>query len=199
MPGALSFDPGHAKHRSARRERRGALPDRVPGGPRGLRPARSRPPVHTMIASKVGCEPCQVACVVTRPGIDPFAGHVGAQDAAISRLACQGPSCAWPRLPGEGDRNSRRRSARHRGFPGGPPSLVRRASKLRCREVSLRCPSDEASMLTRHAMQPTREATKFGDPEYPCRSPKRSGSIRVVGRLDLTDIELGCSLSRAVS
>jgi hypothetical protein len=33
MPGSRSFDPGYATRRAARRERRGALPDRIPGGP----------------------------------------------------------------------------------------------------------------------------------------------------------------------
>src|SRR5580700_3349754 len=48
-------------------------------------------------------------------------------------------------------------------------------------EVCLRCPGNEASMPGQHAMLATRKAIKFGDPGYPCRSPKRSDPIRPVG------------------
>jgi|SRR5580698_9850559 hypothetical protein len=52
-------------------------------------------------------------------------------------------------------------------------------------EVCLRRRGKEASMPTRVAMPATREAIKFGDPEYPCRSPRRPGPSRRVAWLDL--------------
>src|ERR1700722_11082348 len=130
------------------------------------------------------------------PGIDPFAGQVGAHDAGLSRLPWRGLDCAWPSLPGVDDRRLRLRSAGHRGFPRDPPALVGGHRSFVVAEVSLRCPGYEASRPTRHAMKATREATKFGDPEYPCRSSKRAGPIRLVGRLGLPGIEGRCSLSR---
>ena len=56
-------------------------------------------------------------------------------------------------------------------------------------EASLACPGIEASMATRAPMQATKEAIKFGDREYPCRSPRRSSPIRPVGRLDLPYVD----------
>ena len=133
------------------------------------------------------------------PGIDPFAGQVGACDAGLSRLQWRGLDCAWPSLRGIDDRRLRRRPAGHRGFPRDPPALVGGHRSLVAVEVSLRCPGNEASMPARHAMQATGEATRFGDREYPCRSPKRAGPIRLVGRPDLPSMEGWCSLSRPVT
>ena len=199
MPGSPGFDSGHATRRSVDRVKLATLPDRVPDGP------TSGPP---RAIESAGSRDERV-----EGGVRALAGgqrRYDGRDRSLrrSRRSLRGRAVtlamAGTRLcTAVTSRHRRwrlhRRSAWYRGFPRDPPALVGGYRSLVVVEVSLRCPAYEASMPARHAMRAAREATKFGDREDPCRSPKRSGPLRPIGRPDPPGIEEWCSLSRPVT